>query len=380
VAAPGGGGSAAAPPAAHRSGGRVIRILDRYLLREWVRIFLVAALAFPLVVMLIDLAEKLDVYLVRDLTWQAIALAYLCSLPERIFQILPAAVLFATVFSLGNMARHSELTAAKASGRSAHRAIVPVVVASLLASILAVAVGELAPPATRRQLELLGELERREQNVRYQFVYRAEDGWMYIVRELNVPRDFMREIVLEREGTGPEYPTIGITSTRADYDSAQGWMLRAGRYRVIGDPGTEVSVAFDSMRMRNLVERPADLLAEPKKPEEMGYAELRRYADALERSGGDGRPLRVDLALKLAVPFTCIIITVFAAPLMVSAPRTGNAYGVAISLVTAIVFLVLVQLSRTIGIGGLVPPTTAAWLPNIAFGVMGLYLLKRAPT
>jgi lipopolysaccharide export system permease protein len=358
----------------------VIRILDRYLLREWIRIFLVAALAFPLVVMLIDLAEKLDVYLVRDLTWQAIALAYLCSLPERIFQILPAAVLFATVFSLGNMARHSELTAAKASGRSAHRAIVPVVVASLLASLLAVAVGELAPPATRRQLELLGELERREQNVRYQFVYRAEDGWMYIVRELNVPRDFMREIVLEREGTGPEYPTIGITSTRADYDSAQGWMLRAGRYRVIGDPGTEVSVAFDSMRMRNLVERPADLLAEPKKPEEMGYAELRRYADALERSGGDGRPLRVDLALKLAVPFTCIIITVFAAPLMVSAPRTGNAYGVAISLVTAIVFLVLVQLSRTIGIGGLVPPTTAAWLPNIAFGVMGLYLLKRAPT
>lgn len=358
----------------------MIRILDRYLLREWVRIFLVAALAFPLVVMLIDLAEKLDTYLVRELTWQAIALAYLFSLPERIFQILPAAVLFATVFSLGNMARYSELTAAKASGRSAHRAIVPVVVAAFLASLLAVAVGELAPPATRRQLELLGDLDRREQNVRYQFVYRAEDGWMYIVRELNVPRDFMREIVLEREGTGPDYPTIGITSSRADYDSAQGWMLRAGRYRIIGDPGTELAFAFDSMRMRNLVEQPADLLAEPKKPEEMGYAELRRYVDALERSGGDGRPLRVDLALKLAVPFTCIIITIFAAPLMVSAPRTGNAYGVAISLVTAIVFLVLVQLSRTIGIGGLVPPTTAAWLPNIAFGVIGLVLLKRAPT
>jgi lipopolysaccharide export system permease protein len=134
------------------------------------------------------------------------------------------------------------------------------------------------------------------------------------------------------------------------------------------------------MRMRNLVEQPVDLLAEPKQPEEMGYVELSRYVDALERSGGDGRPLRVDLALKLAVPFTCIVITIFAAPLMVAAPRTGGAYGVAISLATAVVFLVLVQLSRTIGIGGVVPPTLAAWLPNILFGLMGLYLLKRAPT
>lgn len=358
----------------------MIPILDRYLLKEWLRIFLVTALVFPFVVMLIELAEKLDQYLARDLTRQAIALAYLYSLPERIFQILPAAVLFATVFSLGNMARHSELTAAKASGRSAHRTILPVVIASLLASIAAVAIGEMAPPATRRQLELLGELEQRAQSTRYQFVYRAEDGWMYIVRELNAPRDFMREVILEREGTGPDYPTLGITAVRADYDSTSGWMLRSGQYRVIGNPGTELSVAFDSMRMRNLVEKPVDLLAEPKKPEEMGYAELSRYVGALERSGGDGRPLRVDLALKLAVPFTCIIITIFAAPLMVAAPRTGGAYGVAVSLVTAVVFLVLVQLSRTIGIGGLVPPTLAAWLPNILFGVIGLYLLRRAPT
>lgn len=358
----------------------MIPILDRYLLKEWLRIFLAAALAFPLVVMLIQLAENLDKYLARDLTNQAIALGYLYSLPEQIFQVLPAAVLFATVFSLGNMARHSELTAAKASGRSAHRTILPLVVAALLASIVAVVVGEAAPPATRRQLELLGEMEVRAQNTRYNFVYRAEDGWMYIIRELNVPRAFMREVVFEREGTGPDYPTLGITATRADYDSAAGWMLRSGRYRVIGDPGTELGVAFDSMRMRNLVEQPVDLLAEPKQPEEMGYVELSRYVDALERSGGDGRPLRVDLALKLAVPFTCIVITIFAAPLMVAAPRTGGAYGVAISLATAVVFLVLVQLSRTIGIGGVVPPTLAAWLPNILFGLMGLYLLKRAPT
>ena len=53
---------------------------------------------------------------------------------------------------------------------------------------------------------------------------------------------------------------------------------------------------------------------------------------------------------------------------------------VSMALGTAIVFLVLVQLSRTIGSGGLLPPTLAAWVPNILFGVSGLWMFRRAPT
>jgi lipopolysaccharide export LptBFGC system permease protein LptF len=45
-----------------------------------------------------------------------------------------------------------------------------------------------------------------------------------------------------------------------------------------------------------------------------------------------------------------------------------------------VTFLVLVQLSRTIGSGGLIPPTLAAWLPNIMFGSAGLWMLRKAPT
>ena len=190
----------------------------------------------------------------------------------------------------------------------------------------------------------------------------------------------MRDVILEREGTGADYPTLGIYAAQAAYDTTAGWVLRNGRYRVLAGPDKELVIAYDSMRMRSLVEAPLDLLAEPKKPEEMGYAELTRYVEALERSGGDGRQLRVDLALKIAVPFTCFIIAIFAAPLVVSAPRTGNAYGFAVSLGTAVVFLVLVQLSRTFGSGGVISPTVAAWLPNAVFFALGLYLLKRAPT
>ncbi len=357
------------------------QILDRYLLREWVKIFVVTAIGFPLIVMLIELADNLDEYLVRGLEPKAIALAYVFSLPDKVFLVLPAAVLFATVFSLGAMSRHSELAAAKASGRSFYRMFVPILLASVVVAAAGFGIGEVAPPATRRHLELLGELETRSSTSKYNFVYRAEQGWTYAIRILEVQRNRMRDIILEREGTGPDYPTLAIQSPNAVWDTTAGkWTVNRGRFRVILGEVGELAFAYDSMHLRSLAETPDGLLIEPKKPQEMRYAELGRYIEALERSGGDGRQLTVERALKIAVPFTCIIIALFAAPVVVSAPRASGAFGVAVSLGTTIVFLLSVQLSRAIGSGGGVPPELAAWVPNMLFAVMGLIMMRRAPT
>jgi lipopolysaccharide export system permease protein len=131
---------------------------------------------------------------------------------------------------------------------------------------------------------------------------------------------------------------------------------------------------------RSLVETPTELLAEPKAPEEMRYAELGRYIDAVQRSGGNARKLQVDHALKIAIPATCFIIAIFAAPLAVTGPRSGAAWGIAVSLGTTILFLTLIQLFRAVGSGGVMPPAVAAWVPNMMFGVIGLWLMRRAPT
>lgn len=356
-------------------------ILDRYLLREWAKIFVVTAIGFPLIVLLFELVDNLDEYLARGLALKTIALAYAFSLPDKIFLVLPAAVLFATVFSLGSMSRHSELAAAKASGRSFYRMFLPILVASVVAAGAGYVIGEVAPPATRRHLELLGELETRSSDSKYNFVYRAEQGWTYAIRVLEVERNRMRDPILEREGTGPDYPTLAVQASNADYDTvANRWTLGRGRFRIVADRNDELAFAYDSFRLRSLAETPEGLLIEPKKPQEMRYAELGRYIEALERSGGDGRQLTVERALKIAVPFTCIIIALFAAPLVASAPRASGAFGVAVSLGTTIMFLLLVQLSRAIGSGGSVPPELAAWLPNMLFGGLGLFFMRKAPT
>ena len=118
------------------------------------------------------------------------------------------------------------------------------------------------------------------------------------------------------------------------------------------------------MRLRALRQKPADLLVEPKSPEEMRYAELTRYIDALKRSGNDASKLEVDRALKIALPATCLVIALFGAPLAVTSPRQGTAIGIAISLGTTLIYLSTIQLSKAVGTSGIVNPVAAAWFPN----------------
>src|SRR5207237_1256125 len=82
-----------------------LRTLDRYVVREWLRVFLITLIGFPILVIVIDLTDKLDQYLGRGIKPGAVALSYVFDLPEKMFLILPVAVLFATVFTVGSLCR-----------------------------------------------------------------------------------------------------------------------------------------------------------------------------------------------------------------------------------------------------------------------------------
>jgi lipopolysaccharide export system permease protein len=358
-----------------------LRTLDRYVLTSWLRIFILTALGFPIVSILINLTDTLNKLLDRGLTMREIVVSYVYSIPENMALVMPAAVLFATVFTVGAMGRHSELTAAKAGGQSFHRLILPVIIAAALASGLAFVVGELAPGATARQMEIQKAKASRPTRSRFNFVYRGDAGWIYTIRSLDVASRQLKQLMFEREGTGLAYPGLVVTADSASYDDkAKAWRLRNGASRVIVGPGRQAMFTFRTLRLRALTQTPADLLAEPKAPDEMRYGELGRYIEALRRSGNDANKLTVERALKVALPATCFIIALFGAPLGVTSPRAGAAIGVAFGLGTTILFLLLTQIMKAVGAGGVVDPVVAAWLPNAVFLVLGVVLLARVRT
>src|SRR5579872_3581957 len=156
-----------------------MRPLDRYVFAEWWNIFVATALGFPILVIVIDLVDHLPDYLNRNIPPANIALSYLFWLPDSMFLVLPAAVLFATVFSIGSFTRHSEISAAKASGISFYRFMAPIAWGAAIATGLGLLVGAAMPAANARRDVLLQEKRSGEGVTRANFTFATENGRVY---------------------------------------------------------------------------------------------------------------------------------------------------------------------------------------------------------
>jgi lipopolysaccharide export system permease protein len=363
---------------------RILHPLDRYVLREFLKIFTVSAIGFPLLLIVIDLTDHIDTYLARNIDRKNIALSYLYWIPDSMFMVMPAAVLFATVFSVGAFTRHSEITAAKASGISFYRFVRPIFIGAVMAMGLNLALAEVVPVTNARRLELLEENQFRIDAQRYNFAYSAEYGRVYKAGTLDRVRGEMTDLQIERKGRGPDYPTYVLTARNAHYSDSvpgrAGWTLADGQMHVLPDSVSAVTLVYEKLIDRQLTEKPIDLTNKPRSAEEMRFGELGRLIAALERSGADANVLRVKRMLKLAIPVTCLIIALFGAPLATSTQRGGAAWGIGVSLVTTIVFLLLIQLTQAIGGKALIPPDYAAWIPNAIFLLLAMTLLVRVRT
>jgi len=358
----------------------MVRALDRYVFTEFWKIFVTTALGFPILVNIIDLTDNLNTYLGRNLTAGRIALSYLYWLPDSMFMVLPAAVLFATVFSIGALTRHSEITAAKASGISFYRFIAPIFVGALIATLLGLVLGELAPLTNKKRLDILNATQVSAGSDRYNFAYAADRGRVYKIGALHLAALSIDGMEIERKGNGPDYPTYLINSSAATYRTGKGWLLQKGAMHVLTDSMQNLTFSFDSLVDRHFTEAPKQLTLAQKAPADMGFRELGRFITSMERSGAEVNELRVERMLKIAIPVTCLVILLFGAPLATSTQRGGAAYGIGLSLGTTVIFLMLIQLTKGIGGKGMIPADLAAWLPSIIFGVVGAILFARVRT
>lgn len=357
----------------------MIKLLDRYVSRQFLGTFLVLVLGLPLLFIVIDVTDNLDKYLARGLGFGKVGVSYVYQLPLFIQYAIPIAALVATVFTIGNLTRHQEIAAAKAGGVSFYRLLVPIILLGAALSVVALMLGEVLPITNRKRAEILGERAMRATGVRTDFVYQTEHGRMLSIRRLDPAAKEITGVVVEQTGIGRRAGLHG-TAERAGFTPGRGWTLEQGYLRLFGPGGEERTFSFRRLHMPDLRETPEDLLAEPKEPEEMRFAEMTRFIRAIQRSGGDVRQLQVDRAQKIALPLAVLVIVIFGAPLATSSRRGGAAYGVGISLAITMVYLMLFKVGRAVGASGGLPPLVAAWAPNALFLVAGLVLLARVRT
>lgn len=94
--------------------------------------------------------------------------------------------------------------------------------------------------------------------------------------------------------------------------------------------------------------------------------ERRNYATALEK--------------KRTTPFTPFIITLFIAPFALSLSRKGKALTVGYAVGVWLLFMGMSNIFEQFGLNGYISPVYAVWCPLIAFGLAGVYMLAKVKT
>lgn len=357
-----------------------MRILDRLVVREFTRLFGLFILASPILFVLGDLTDHLDTYLDRGYGTGQIFMGYVYQMPMFVSWSLPVAALIATIFTVNNMTRHSEVAAAKAGGISFYRLYGTLPLLGIAVTIAGLVLTELIPVGNRLREQALGEETATRGVGRSNFVYRDLDGRTFSIRRLDVSSGEINGITVEREGDEPEVPSVHIYASGARYDSTGNWVIQDGYLRLMAGADIERAFRFGEIRTRGFDEAPEQLMDRQKDPDQMGYFELGRLIQILMRSGAEPDRLIVERQQKLAIPVAALVIILFAAPLANSGPRGGAAYGVGVSLGITIVYLMLFKVAGAAGSSGSLPPTFAAWTPNLLFAAAAFYLLTRVRT
>ncbi len=356
-----------------------MRILDRYLLREFTGYLLLGLIGFIVIFVVVDVVEKVDVFLDHNAPVALIAQYYLNLAPDIVVKVLPVALLLATFLALGQLNKFGELTAMRAAGISLVRILVPVFAVAVACALASLLLGELVVPrATRQRDDIYNERIQHMTSVgrteRADVTYLGQHGRIWYTRLYVIAERRMHEVSLQEFRAGSLWRRID--AAEASWDGRR-WVFSTGYMRTF-ERGRERAEPFQRMAVDGLAERPNDFAKEDIQPDEMNFLELREYVQRLRASGARVANYLVDLHLKLAFPVICIVVVLIGGALATRLRMQSAALGFGLSVAIAFVYYGVMRAGQALGHNGALAPYVAAWMGDVLFGAIGLVMMRLA--
>jgi LPS export ABC transporter permease LptG/LPS export ABC transporter permease LptF len=366
------------------------RILDEYVLREFLGTFLLVLSAFVMLMLVFTFFE-----LIGDILRNHIALsmigAYLVNLaPSMLYQITPLAVLIAVLVTFGVLNRNSEIVAMKATGISLYRLVIPIVsIAAAMAVALFLFDQFYLPQANRRQEALHNIIKGKppqtvlhpEQNWIFGAPRRGDPGRIFYYQFFDPDRNEFANLSIFEFDPSTFALSRRIFAARAVWDAGSGtWRFLNGWQRDIAGANVTEFREFQQTSYPEIYEDPGYFKKESLQAQEMNFGQLDRYIGDLRQSGFDTMRLRVELWQKLAYPLVAIVMAVLAIPFALSMGRRGSLTGIAVAVAVALAYFVVNSFFGALGNVNYLPAPLAAWSADLLFGLVGGYLLLKTPT
>ncbi len=357
-----------------------MRILDRYLVRQVLPVWLWCLMVFISLSCLIDFFGQLDEILRYQVPAKTVFQYYLNFAPLVFVRASPMALLFAVAFIATRLARYQEFLAMNASGTSLLRASLPFLFVGWLGSLCVFLVNDRLVPQSMatyqriRQEAFRGHPEDGVDNVAVMDNFNR----LYHARKLDLQNHELSDLTI-LEHDWQNRPTKNLYASRAIW-TKHGWLVLYGRIYRVG-PGGQIQGEPEQFveRLLSYPVTPETFIQPEARPETMPYGQLRLLIARFRNLGMNNlKRYRAELLAKLTLPVMNLIVCLLGFAGSTQPQLRGHLRGLGMSLGWGLVYYVVVAIAQ--GLAKQVPiilvPLTM-WAPHVAAVWWSLRVLRK---
>ncbi len=363
-----------------------MRILSRYVLKEFIVPLIYCLIGFISIYILFELFGSFGRLIESDLSFFEIARFFAGYLAPFFMYLVPAALLLATLYTMWMFCRHSEIVAMRASGISFLAIVKPVLSAAFAMGLVVLYVNEVyVPKEAQRAKQMKSERFDREKLARASdIVYRNSKDYRTWTADgsSDLRRNILKDVKVSFENESGVRTRL-IVAPQAEYLDGEWWFCEPAvtHYDSSGTQIASTTPELDALKLRvfpELRERPGDIQMQN---QDWQYSSIRQKLRTL-RQNRDFSPeakndARYDIYSQIAAPFACLVITLFAIPAGIASGRQSVFKGILGALGMYFSFYALVIGGMVLSKQGLLPPLIAAFAPHVIFLAMGIRLFVK---
>jgi lipopolysaccharide export system permease protein len=356
-----------------------MRVFSRYLLKEFAGFLGIFTGAFTVIFLMVDFVQKVDNFIESGAPAWSMAAYFGFKTPFIVVQMVPVATLLAAIVMFSIMARHNEITAMRSCGMSALQIARPVVYGSFAVAVIVFALFEMVVPFCSTKSNGIWDLYvmRRGQPRSYgQYnVWYKGDDTIYRIGRVDPDADEMRDCSFYF--FDDDFHLLRRIDASRVHWKGERWIIESALVLEEAEGG---GYRLERIKAGDLEipERPDDFINEPRKPEEMNYLELKKYAGKIRAEGYDPTPYLVDMHIKPAFPFIVVVLAAMGLPIVLMIGKQRTPLAVCTGMALCFLYLVVLGLCRSLGLSGMLPPVVSAWTANMLFLLGSVYALMRA--
>ncbi len=362
--------------------------IDRYIARSFLGIFSICLSSLFMIWLLIDLTDNVNHFRSSHHLIHTLLTYYGTRLPPILLLLLPFSLLLALLHTLGKLSTNREIIAIIQGGRGVLRITLPLLITGAFCTLLSLGLNyHWAPTADGTQDEILAAAADKPVSKATHVLFRNQQNRrLWMIDSFPTDYQYGNPLINVEITTTDDHHVLQsrLFASQAMWEKTQQqWTFlnpiichySPGHPPVYDPPASQLVVTSWS-------ETPWQLIKPGLSPEYLGIPDLNAWlhANAHHQLFADPAPYLTQWHYRWALPFACLVNVLLATPLAIHFSRRGPGGGIFVAIVLSALMLLISNVSLAFGAAGSLHPALAAWLPNLAFSLVGLDLLRRRIT